>query len=75
MKISVSLAEDDVAFLDQYARDLKTGSRSAVIQRAIRLLRASGLGPAYSEAWEEWTAAGDAAEWESVAGDGFEPSR
>ena len=75
MKISVSLAEEDVAFLDQYARDLNTGSRSAVIQRAIRLLRATGLGPAYAQAWEEWTAGGDFAEWESVVGDGLEPSR
>ena len=75
MKISVSLAEEDVAFLDQYARDLRTGSRSSVIQRAIRLLRATGLGPAYALAWEEWEADGNSAEWEAVVGDGIEPSR
>ena len=51
------------------------GSRSAVVQRAIRLLRAAELGPAYAQAWEEWASAGDAEAWEGVAGDGIEPTR
>jgi Arc/MetJ-type ribon-helix-helix transcriptional regulator len=75
MKISVSLPDDDVEFLDQCARSIGTGSRSAVIQRAIRLMRAAELGPAYARAWDEWAADGEASAWEAVLGDGIEPRR
>ncbi len=75
MKISVSLPDEDVEFLDDYAKSLGIGSRSAVVRRAVRLLRASGLGPAYAKAWEEWKASGEAEAWDSVAGDGLETSR
>ncbi len=75
MKISVSLPDEDVEFLDDYAKRLGIGSRSAVVQRAVRLLRAGGLGPAYAEAWEEWKASGEAEAWDSVVGDGLETSR
>ncbi|HLE72001.1 MAG TPA: ribbon-helix-helix domain-containing protein [Vicinamibacteria bacterium] len=75
MKISVSLPDEDVEFLDEYARSLGVRSRSAVIQRAVRLLRAAELGPAYAEAWEEWDASGDADLWDSAVADGIEPSR
>ena len=71
MKLSVSLPEEDVEFLDHYALSLGARSRSAVIQRAVRLLRASELGPAYAQAWEEWEAGGDAEVWEAVSGDGI----
>lgn len=72
MKISVSLPDEDIDFLDEYARSLGVRSRSAVIQRAVRMLRAAELGPAYAEAWEEWQASGDADLWDSVAADGIE---
>ena len=72
MKLSVSLPEEDVEFLDEYARTVGAGSRSAVVQRAVRLLRATELGPAYADAWEEWEASGDADLWESVTSDGLE---
>lgn len=75
MKISVSLPDADVEFLDQYTRSIGTGSRSAVIQRAIRLMRAAELGPAYARAWDEWAAEGHASAWEAVVGDGIEPRR
>ncbi len=75
MKISVSLPDEDVEFLDQFARSIGTGSRSAVVQRAIRLMRAAELGPAYARAWDEWAAEGDAAAWDAVVGDGIEPGR
>ena len=75
MKISVSLPEGDVVFLDRYALRVAAGSRSAVVQRAIRLLRATELGPAYAQAWEEWATSGDAEAWDAVAGDGIEPAR
>lgn len=72
MKISVSLPEEDILFLDEYARNLGVRSRSAVIQRAVRLLRAAELGPAYADAWEEWQASGEAEVWESAIADGIE---
>ncbi len=74
MKISVSLPDEDVAFLDKYLRNV-AGSRSAVVQRAIRLLRANELAPDYAEAWEEWATSGEAGAWDAVAGDGIEKTR
>lgn len=70
MKVSVSLPEDDVEFLDSYASKEGFDSRSAVLQEAVRLLRASELGTAYEEAWAEWAATDDAALWDATAGDG-----
>jgi len=70
MKLSVSLPDEDVKFLDNYAEQLGIESRSAVVHRAVRLLQASELGPAYEAAWEEW-AAGDADAWESAVADGL----
>ena len=75
MKLSVSLPDEDVHFLDEYAQTLGIRSRSAVIQQAVRLLRATELGPAYAEAWEQWESSGDADVWDSTVGDGIGPSR
>ncbi len=44
---------------------------SAVVQRAVHLLRVTELGPAYAQAWQEWEADGDSEVWESVSGDGL----
>ncbi|HVV08649.1 ribbon-helix-helix domain-containing protein [Amycolatopsis sp.] len=69
MKLSVSLGEEDVAFLDEFAAETKAGSRSAVLHQAIELLRASQLEDAYQAAWAEWEEE-EAAVWEPVVGDG-----
>lgn len=71
MKVSVSLPEEDVQFLDQYARQEGFESRSAVLHKAVRLLRASRLGAAYEEAWREWAAGGEEDLWGSTSADGF----
>lgn len=71
MKVSVSLPDEDVEFLDEYAASQGIGSRSAAVQRAVRLLRSSELGPAYEDAWRTWADGEDADVWESVAGDGL----
>lgn len=71
MKLSVSLPDEDIEFLDEYAKNLGVPSRSAVIQRAVRLLRATELGPAYAEAWREWESDGGADAWDSAVGDGI----
>ena len=72
MKVSVSLPDDDVAFLDRYAERLGIGSRSAAVQRAVDLLRAEELGPAYADAWETW-AADEADAWDTTIADGLGP--
>lgn len=72
MKLSVSLPEEDVEFLDVYAEAQGVSSRSAVIHKAVRLLRASELGPSYEEAWEEWSESGDADVWDNATADGLE---
>ena len=71
MKVSISLSDDDVEFLDAYAERLGVASRSAVIQKAVRLLRASELGAAYAAAWDEWDASGEEDAWNDVVGDGL----
>lgn len=70
MKVSISLPEEDIEFLDSYAETQGIPSRSAVIHRAVRLLRASELGSSYEQAWEEWESSGEADAWEGVAADG-----
>jgi Arc/MetJ-type ribon-helix-helix transcriptional regulator len=69
MKLSVSLPDEDVQFLDQYAQTQGYESRSAVVHKAVRLLRASELGGDYADAWQEWSDSGDAEAWDAVAGD------
>ena len=71
MKVSVSLPEEDVEFLDQYAASQGVGSRSAAIHKAVRLLRAAELGPAYEQAWADWSENDDNDLWETTAGDGL----
>ena len=71
MKLSVSLPEEDVATLDSYARAQGLTSRSAALQRAIRMLRHPELEQDYATAWAEWEASGDEAAWEATAADGL----
>lgn len=71
MKLSISLPNEDVAALDRYAQAAGISSRSAAIQRAIRLLARPELDDAYATAWEEWEASGEAAAWEEASADGL----
>jgi Arc/MetJ-type ribon-helix-helix transcriptional regulator len=71
MKVSVSLPDDDVEFLDSYAQAQGIASRSAAVHKAVGLLRASQLEHAYEEVWTAWSADGDAGAWEAAAGDGL----
>lgn len=70
MKISMSLPDDDVTFLDAYVEEKGLASRSAALHKAVRLLRASGLSTAYEAAWSEW---GDENErlWDTATSDGL----
>jgi len=71
MKVSVSLPDEDVEFLDEYAHEHGIESRSAALHKAVRLLRASRLESAYAAAWQEWADGGDADVWEVATHDGL----
>ena len=66
-KLSISLPDDDVAFLDE----LDAGSRSAAIHAAIEVARSMSLVDDYTAAYDEWVESGDAELWEAVVGDGL----
>ena len=71
MKVSVSIPEGDVAFLDDYAKSHSLASRSAALQRAIRLLRANELSRHYAAAFAEWAGDADNSMWDTTAADGL----
>jgi Arc/MetJ-type ribon-helix-helix transcriptional regulator len=71
VKVSVSLPEDDVEFLDSYAHAQGMSSRSAALHQAVTLLRAAQLAPAYEDAWESWAGSGDAEVWDGAVADGL----
>jgi Arc/MetJ-type ribon-helix-helix transcriptional regulator len=70
MKVSVSLPDEDVEFLDAYADEQGFASRSAVLHKAVRLLRAVELSDDYQGAWQEWSDSGDDAVWAAASADG-----
>lgn len=69
--MSISLPEDDMAFVDDYVRMTDAPSRSAVIHEAIEMLRAARLEEEYAEAWEEWEGSEDARLWDAATADGM----
>lgn len=72
MKLSVSVPADDVARLDRFVRQAGLPSRSAAIQRAIRLLDLDGLDQDYAAAWDEWESSGEGQDWDALAADGLD---
>lgn len=70
MKLSVSIPDEDLEFIDAYASQHGVESRSGVVHRAVSLLRATELGDDYAAAWAEWEAS-DATDWEATTGDGL----
>lgn len=74
MKLSVSVTDEDVGFIDRYAAEHDVRSRSGVVQRALGVLRASDLGDDYAAAWGEWDA-DEADAWEVTIADGLDHRR
>ena len=70
MKLSISLPDEDVAVLDDFARAAGLRSRSAAMHHAVRMLRLPDLEQSYEAAWQEWEASGDEAAWSLTAADG-----
>jgi Arc/MetJ-type ribon-helix-helix transcriptional regulator len=72
VKVSISLPDEDIAFLDSYARSQGIESRSAVVHRAVRMLRVSELADAYEEAFTAWDDDGETVVWDTAAADGLD---
>ena len=66
MKISVSLPEEDVRFLDEQGTN-----RSAALHEAVALLRDRQLAEQYAEAFSEWNNSSDAELWDTTVSDGL----
>ena len=58
MKVSVSIREQDLRYLDTYA--------------AIKALQVHDLEAEYAEAIEEWADSDDADAWDGTVGDGLD---
>ena len=71
MKVSVSIAESDVAFLDDYVQSHGMASRSAALQRAVRLLRANELSQHYAAAFTELDSDREDSAWDAAVADGL----
>lgn len=71
MKLSVSLPEEDVALLDEFARAAGLRSRSAALHRAVAMLRLPQLERDYEAAWDEWEASGEHEAWDMTSADGL----
>jgi putative addiction module CopG family antidote len=72
MKVSVSIPDDDVAYLQSQVDAGRFPSRSAVLHAAVRGMRDRDRSADYAAAWDEWAESGDAALWEATIADGFE---
>lgn len=71
MKLSVSLSDEDVETLDTYVQRVGLPSRSAGLQRAIRMLRHAEIEDDYAQAWSEWSDDAESAVWDGAVGDGL----
>jgi Arc/MetJ-type ribon-helix-helix transcriptional regulator len=71
MKLSVSLPDDTVEFLDEQTRSGVYPSRSAALNAAVTVLRQASMTDSYAAAWGEWEDSGEDAVWESVLADGL----
>jgi len=66
MKISVSLPEEDVRFLDEQG-----ANRSATLHEAVALLRERQLTEQYVEAFDQWEDSPEARLWDAATADGL----
>lgn len=70
MKLSISLPDKDIEFIDRQVADHGEPSRSAVIRKALRRLRSEDLKRQYTRLWAEWDDKDDV--WDVTVGDGIE---
>lgn len=72
MKISISVEEKDLDFLDKYASDHSLGTRSAAMRSAVDALRKEELAWQYEQAFAEWEESGDGEFWDLMSADGID---
>jgi Arc/MetJ-type ribon-helix-helix transcriptional regulator len=68
VKVSVSLPDEDLAYLDEYVQRTGAPSRSSALHHAVTLLRMSEIEDAYASAWDEWQ---EGELWDATSGDGL----
>lgn len=69
-KLSASLPDEDVDFLDEYRKSSNPAkTRSAALHEAIVALRRGRDADDYLSAYDEFTRSGDADAWDPTAGD------
>ena len=71
MKVSISLSDEDLEFLDRETKGGGYPSRSAAVAAAIRVLRERELIASYTEAFADWPDS-EAGLWDSAAADGLD---
>ena len=69
-KLSVSLSESDVEYIDELAR-ARSGNRSAAIHDLVRIARERASVSDYMMANDEWTESGESRAWEAADSDGL----
>ena len=70
MKVSISIPERTLEFLDDWAK-AQGLSRSAAVAKAVDSMRHEDLADEYEQAWDEWSESEDADAWDVVVGDGI----
>ena len=70
MKVSVSLPDEDIEFLDSYAASVGMNSRSAALHRAVRLLKEHELSDDYEAAWRSGRTRATT-RWDQATNDGL----
>lgn len=71
MKVSVSLDQRDVEYLDSLTKSGAYASRSAALAAAVQRLRYGDLVSQYMEADREWDESEDAVLWSNTDADGL----
>jgi Arc/MetJ-type ribon-helix-helix transcriptional regulator len=74
MKVSVSITEDDVVYLESQIASGRFATRSAAMHAAIKLMRTRDLEAQYAAAAHDWRESGDGAAWDAANADGLDDS-
>lgn len=74
MKVSVSIPDDDLAYVQTQVASGRYPTRSAVMHAAIRSLRTRDLEAQYAEAARDWRESGEEAVWDVTNADGLDDS-
>ena len=72
MKVSVSIPDEDLAFLESQISSGRYPTRSAAMHAAIKSLRSRDLEAQYAEAARDWQESGEQAHWDVTIADGLD---